>query len=131
MKPSYVRFVIEERDEDSHENKGLFVAMESLVENNELYAWETAQEKAIYQWFTKNLNAPHVQSSTSNYYAKPKAISWFKDSAKEHIEKMRQYGQILEAHDYPIKQLVTDRLGKILYEDKFQIAAVPFGDTFG
>jgi len=42
---------------------------------------------------------------------------------------MRQYGQILEAHDYPIKQLVTDRPGKILYEDKFQIAAVPFGDA--
>ena len=59
MKPSYVRFVIEERDEDSHENKGLFVAMQTLVENNELYAWETAQEKAICQWFTKNLNASH------------------------------------------------------------------------
>jgi len=58
-------------------------------------------------------------------------LACFINPAKEHIEKMRQYGQILEAHDYPIKQLVTDRPGKILYEDKFQIAAVPFGDTFG
>ena len=88
-------------------------------------------ETEIYNWFKKNLSVPHVQSSSSNHYAKPKAISWFKDSAKDHIEKMRQYAQILESHDYPIKQLLTDRPGKVLYEDEFQIAAIPFGDTFG
>jgi hypothetical protein len=127
---TFIRFVIDQRDDESHENKGLFAAMGELVDLNELYDWEEIQQEEIYQWFKKNLKVPHIQSSESNYYAKPKAISWFKDSATGHIEKMRQYAQILESHEYSVLQLVTKRPGKILYQDNFQIAAVPFSDTF-
>ncbi len=58
------------------------------------------------------------------------SISWFKHSATDHIDKMRQYAQILEAHDIYVNQMTTDRPGNIVYEDQFQIAAIPFNDTF-
>lgn len=131
MKQTYIRFIIEERDDGSNENKGLFMAMDDLREKNDLYDWESAQEKEIYQWFKKHLKVPEIQSGEGNHNAKPKAISWFKDSAKEHIEKIRQYAQMLAAHDYPIKQLITEQPGKVLYEDEYQIAAIPFNNTFG
>ncbi len=95
-----------------------------------IMSYEQELEKEIYTWFKKNLRAPKVQASKSNYYSKPGAISWFKQSAVKHIDKMRQYGQILEAHDIYINQISTDRPGNIVYEDKFQIAALPFNDTF-
>ncbi|WP_353570712.1 hypothetical protein [Candidatus Albibeggiatoa sp. nov. BB20] len=122
----FIRFVIAKTDEHSFRPKGLFAAMEILVEQNQLYEYEIGHKDALYNWFRKNLRAPRVQSA----HTKPLAISWFKDSASKHIAKMRQYGQILEAHDIHVQQIITERLGKIVYEDKFQIAAIPFSDTF-
>jgi len=65
-----------------------------------------------------------------NDYSKPQAISWFRSSALKHISKMREYAEILQSHDVQVKQLVTERPGKIVYEDQYQIAAIPFQDTF-
>ncbi len=101
-----------------------------LLNENELFEYEIEIEEAIYQWFKKNLDVPYVQSSNSNYYSKPLAISWFKDTAVVHVQKMREYIHILESHDVRVKQLTTDKPGKIVYEDEYQVAAVPFGDTF-
>jgi hypothetical protein len=129
MSQTFIRFAIEELDEKSTKGKGLFTAMGDLIDRDELFAWEVQLEKEISNWFRKNLRVPLVQSSDSNHYAKPRAISWFKDSAQVHIEKMRQYAHILEAHGYSVKQIVTERPGKILYEDQYQIAAEPFNDT--
>jgi hypothetical protein len=126
----YVRLAVFEKDSDSNQEMGLFSAMGKLHETNELYEYELDIENEIYKWFKRNLKVPKVQADTSNHYRVPMAISWFKSSAKEHISKMRAYGQILEQHDYIVKQLITDRPGKIVYEDDHQIAAIPFVDTF-
>lgn len=127
MKQIYIRFVIVDKDNDSNQAQGLFAAMGELEEQNLLYQWELEIKKDIYAWFNANLKVPSV---LSGHYSKVQAISWFKDSATEHIESMRRYSQILEAHNYQIQQLVTERPGKILYEDDYQIAAIPFVDTF-
>ncbi|MGH1472585.1 MAG: hypothetical protein ACRBCS_15495 [Cellvibrionaceae bacterium] len=104
--------------------------MNTLLGNGSLYEYEQDIEKEVYAWFKKNLKVPKVQSSKSGYHVKPRSISWFKASATEHIEKMRQYVQILESHDMPVKQINTERPGNIVYEDEHQIAAIPFNDTF-
>jgi len=126
----YLRFEIDEKDDVSGREKGMFMAMDTLLVNGDLYTYEQELEKEIYAWFKKHLKVPKVQSSESGYYARPRSISWFKSSATEHIEKMRQYAQIIESHDIPVKQLSTDRPGNIVYEDEYQIAAIPFNDTF-
>ncbi len=126
MTLTYIRFVISEQNNNSNEKQGFFMAMQELRENNTLYPWEIAIDKAVYHWFNKNLAVPHVQSREG----KIRAISWFKSSATEYIENMRKFSAILEAHDYPVEQLITSRPGKILYEDNYQIVAIPFSDTF-
>lgn len=126
----YLRFEIDEKDDISGREKGIFMAMDILLEDGALYEYEKELEKEIYAWFKKNLKVPKFQSSKSGYHAKPRSISWFKSSAKEHIDKMRQYAQILESHDLSVKQITTERPGNIVYEDAHQIAAIPFNDTF-
>lgn len=128
--PMFLRFEIEEKDQDSGHKMGLFSAMGELVHDGVLYEYEIDLEKEIYSWFKENLKVPRVQASDSAYYAKPGAISWFKNSAIDHIDKMRQYAQILDAHGVSVLQVKTDRPGNIVYEDKYQIAAIPFNDTF-
>lgn len=126
----YLRFVVPENDEDSGREMGIFCAGGILDDEGKLYDYETKIRNGILSWFSKNLDVPTVQASESNYYSNPNAISWFKSSAVDHIAKMREYVEILKAHDVQVKQLVTERPGKILYEDEHQIAAVPYKDTF-
>ncbi|MBT5185289.1 MAG: hypothetical protein HOH19_08005 [Kordiimonadaceae bacterium] len=125
----YLRFVIYAIDENSLVEQGIFAAMGMLEENNVLYPYEEKLQKELSKWFGKNLVVPGV---IRNKYGSvtPKAISWFKDSAQKHISKMRSYAQILENHEYRVKQIKTDRPGKIIYEDDHQISAIPFKDTF-
>ena len=126
----YLRFVIEKNDEESGRKKGLFIAMDELIQDSTLYDYEIKMPEDIYEWFKKNLRVPRVQSAQSNKYRKPMAISWFKSSATDHIEKMRQYAQILIEHGVLVTQVTSERPGKIVYEDQYQVAAIPFSDTF-
>ena len=126
----YLRFVVPENDENSGREMGIFSAGGILDDEGRLYDYESKIRNSILSWFSKNLDVPTVQASESNYYSNPNAISWFKASAIDHIAKMREYVEILKAHDAQVKQLVTERPGKILYEDEYQIAAVPYKDTF-
>ena len=57
------------------------------------------------------------------------ALSWFRDTAHEHIGKMRDFALILERHGIAVRMIRTDRPGYVLYEDDYQVAAYPFADT--
>jgi len=126
----YIRLIVDKNDNDSGRKMGLFMAMQELRESNELYEYEEELVKKLHHWFDLYLEAPPVQASQSNYYSTPTAISWFKSSAVKHISKMREFGYILDAHGVYVTEIKTERPGKILYEDKHQIAAIPFSDTF-
>jgi hypothetical protein len=108
---------------------GIFTAMGRLRNKDMLHAHEFELYESILKWFAKNLTVPMVLAG-GNHLNRPRAVSWFKDSATEHIDKMRQLTQILESHDIAVTQSATTRPGKIEYEDQYQIAAVPFRDTF-
>ena len=126
----YIRFQIGEKDRTSGVEMGIFMAMDTLHASNSLFEYEIEFGGELYQWFKTNLKVPKVQSAGRGYHARPRAISWFKVSAIEHIQKMREYCQILEAHGIHVQQVTTTRPGDIVYEDDDQIAAVPFRDTF-
>ncbi|TNF33270.1 MAG: hypothetical protein EP312_09675 [Gammaproteobacteria bacterium] len=126
----YIRFSVPVKDDKSGKEMGVFTAGGILSDSGNLYEHEMENRKNILNWFSKNLAVPDVQGSDSNHYTNPNAISWFKASATTHIAKMREYIEILRAHDIQVDQHQTERPGKILYEDSYQIAAVPFNDTF-
>jgi len=56
-------------------------------------------------------------------------LSWLKDSARVHVEKVRRIANMLAAHGVPIETITTDRPGYVVYEDDYQIVAEPFSDT--
>ena len=125
----YIRFSIIEKDNISGVGRGLFTAMGILSDKQNLLEYENELYQATLKWFEKNLPVPKVLSG-SNYHNRPRAISWFKDSAEEYIQHMRVMAQILESHGIAVTQFTTNRPGKVEYEDAYQIAAVPFRDTF-
>ena len=125
----YVRFVIHHNDPDSGRRQGLFQALTDLDHSGALKPHEIELYDEVYDWFKANLRVPRSFTRSSKPHAKKVALSWFKDSATEHISKMRVLAQILDAHGVGVDMLRTERPGYVVYEDEHQVAAEPFGET--
>jgi hypothetical protein len=57
------------------------------------------------------------------------ALSWFKDTAREHVAKVRTIVALLEARGVTVLTVATERPGYVVYEDDFQVIAEPFADS--
>ncbi len=124
----YVRFVVSQIDAESGQPLGVFQAIHGLCYHGRLSSREQQQDEEIGRWFDKHLEKPtRFTAAKAPYYRKKnRAISWFKDSAREHIKRIRELVVILERHGYVVEMLTTDRVGYVVYEDEFQIVAEPF-----
>jgi hypothetical protein len=125
----YVRFVVLSADEDSQRLEGLFQAAFKLRREGALVEYEEEWFREIWLWFNEHLKEPDRFSRSDRPGAAPKAVGWFKDSAAEHLRRMRDLAALLEHHGVPTRMLRTDRPGYVVYEDDYQVAAVPFADT--
>ncbi|MGA9042438.1 MAG: hypothetical protein WB421_18040 [Terriglobales bacterium] len=127
----FVRFVTSALDEESHQELGVFHAAGNLRDKGTLSEHEQEFLQEIREWFNLNLEKPtRFTSAKPPYYRKRQdGISWFKASAQEHIRKMREMIAILEHHDVLVKLIKTNKPGYVVYEDEFQIVAVPFADS--
>ena len=124
----FLRFVISEIDDESQRELGIFQAINRLRRRGVLSHYEEQQDNSIGKWFDKNLAKPSrfTASKPPFYRKKSKAISWFKDTAHEHIAHVRTLVAILQNHGISVRMLTTDRVGYVVYEDEHQIVAEPF-----
>ena len=125
----FVRFVVKFLDPDSGRRQGLFQAAWKLRDSGRLNAADWRRLERIRDWFNENLEKPARLSLSARPNRKAQAISWFKSTAAEHIDKMRQLQRVLETHGIAVEMIRTRRPGYVLYEDDFQVAAYPFSDT--
>jgi hypothetical protein len=127
----YLRFVVSEIDPDSQRAQGIFQVAGRLRDSGDLYEHEFVELQEIREWFNEHLEKPtRFTASKPPYYRKAqRAISWFKDSAIEHIAKMRAMAAIIEGRGIGVRVLRTERVGYVVYEDEFQIVAEPFADV--
>ncbi len=127
----FLRFVTTEMHRDSHQELGIFQAAYRLRKKGSLSEAEDLLLKEISDWFNINLDKPKRFTSAKPPYNRKRqnGISWFKDSAGEHISKMREMVALLKHHFIPVQMIKTARPGYVIYEDAFQIVAVPFADS--
>jgi hypothetical protein len=122
----YLRFITQFVNEDGQTQRGFFNALAYI--QNHLSTSDEDKEKldAIYRWFKENLDAPEWFKKPEYRQHEYHSISWFKDSAKEHILKIQEAMEILEKYDLIVERVTTKKPGRIFFEDKYQISAVPF-----
>ena len=125
----FVRFVIKDIDHNSGRRQGLFQAAKTLRESGKLSAIDEEHFETIRDWFNGHLERPKRLAVSARHHAKAQAISWFRDTAIEHIAKMRECQEVLERYGLTVQMVRAKRLGYVLYEDEFQVAAYPFSDT--
>ncbi|HEY0266454.1 MAG TPA: hypothetical protein VGC16_06860 [Rhizomicrobium sp.] len=125
----FIRFVIETIDRDSGRRQGLFQAAATLQQSGILTGPDHDRLASLCNWFNDHLERPARLAVSPRPNSKAQAISWFRDTATEHIAKMREFQDVLERYGLAVKMIKAKRLGYVLYEDEFQVAAYPFSDT--
>jgi len=122
----YIRFVVDEFNEESNQRLGIFHAVRYMKDDNEFFDYELEQAEQTMEWFNKHLESPLDYLNKQKSKKSDVFISWFKMSAKEHISKVREFVFLLESKGVVVDQIRTDKPGKIVYSDEYQIFAKPF-----
>ncbi len=123
----YLRFVSMDIDPTSHVWAGIFTAARFMRDELPQSDHELDQLWALADWFNEHLPAPNrFARNTRNRYASP-GVCWFRESARTHLARIWEMVALLEDNGVWIRMLKTDRPGYIVYEDDWQIVAVPFG----
>ena len=125
----FVRFVIPIRHEDSHCMTGVIQAAYRLRERGLLSDGEEKLFDGIRCWFNRHLPVPRRFSRSRRPHAHRNAVCWFKVQAEECLDRMRELAALLQRKGVATEVLETQRPGYIVYEDDYQVAAVPFRDT--
>ena len=121
----FLRFVVTQIDKDSNQPKGLFITAGELIDSEKLSPEEQTRLEDILNWFDKNLPEPDISNFRNRSY---RAIFWFKSEAEDCISRIWEMAHLLEYHGYSIEMQKCRWLGNIVYEDKFQVAAIPSKD---
>jgi len=115
----YIRFVVGSDSDSPRTQSGLFTEAEYLRKKGLLESYQEKIVKDIFKFFNDNLPCPPYNKKKWSI----DAISWFKDTAGEYIDRMRDLAIILEENNLIVRVLKTDKPGMILYEDEFQIVS--------
>ena len=106
--------------------KGFLNAARYLNEQGILEEEQKAKLQQNLSWIEAHLKKrPEFQNSEDNDFLNI-PMSWLKETASDHIQKMDELREILEENDILVEVLQVEVPGKILYEDEHQIVAVPF-----
>ncbi len=118
---------------DAQEIHGIFPVIGHLFKNvtDKTNTGESEDERRLWElnnWFRYNLELPDKITRSNSQNKIPIAVSWFKDTAHEHIKNLREISKIIQRYGVVVEFLHTDNPGYILYEDEFQVFAEPFKD---
>lgn len=122
----YIRFITRFINEYNETETGIFQALKFIRDHSTTRDEDVRILKDLKDWFDANLEAPDKFSNASNKNPAAISLSWFKDSSKEHIKKIYEIGDILYKYSIVIEVITTRSPGYIVYEDNYQVSAVPF-----
>jgi len=102
---------------------GIFGACHHVANSTYIKYNATDEEKILFtnidNWFNENLpNPPFYDEGNPQKY-----ITWFKTKTAKHmIEKLIPLMELLEKYKVEYDIVFTNFVGKIVYEDDFQVA---------
>jgi hypothetical protein len=120
--PIFIRLAINRADRDTNVPQGVFTAAWDLIYDGELTAEAEANLRELLHWFKVNLPSPKEKMPKQT-------IFWYKSENHELIQKTWELVSLLRYQDLAISLVKTERPGYIIYEDEFQVGAIPFKDS--
>ena len=123
----YLRFTTQFINPYGELETGIFMALKYLRDDHSLTKDEDINKlKELSAWFNRNLEKPTRFSKGTSKLNADVSLSWFKDSAKEHIKKVQGLIEIAEQYDIIIDRIASKSPGYIVFEEEYQVSAVSF-----
>lgn len=117
MQYKYVRIQGREESYITKYPKGIFSICWRLIYDGVMNEEDEKTFREIDEWFKENLPEPEPCKQGE------KVITFFKtETTKEMIEKIFPAIQLLDKYSHPYDIVYTNFVGKIIYEDEWQVA---------
>lgn len=119
----YVRFIVHQKNSGGSQagksqHVGLFAAGYALLECGELFPHDRKRLEELLAWFSSKLGVP-----PSNKIS-PQAIFWY-DDVGPFSGRMWELAYILNDHNYTTELITANFIGRAVYQDEYQVAAIP------
>ena len=128
----YIRFVSPHRDRVARVETGIFGAAYEVDYTPWRFAdqpWHVAALRRELDWFARALKAPdrlHLRPGRKGFRS---GFCWFRPEAQDHIAHARHMAWVLGELGRPIAEIRSRKPGTILWQDRYQIVALPSGDV--
>jgi hypothetical protein len=119
----FVRFVVGADAENAAWLTGIMTEARLLRDAVELYDYESERLEAAYEWFNEHLPCPPFEKKLRTGEWTRDAVAWFRADAKGPIERMWDIVAILREHGVAVRMVTTERPGRVVYEDEYQVVA--------
>jgi len=122
----FIRFVLQQRHPDSGVKDGVVQLAYALRDSLDLEPGDRKVLAETLTWVEENLETPARFNRTTSkgfYRRKTRGISWFKDTATQHLARMHQITAILEKYGHSVVMLSEARVGYVIHDDAFQVVA--------
>lgn len=129
---NFIRFVLGRKHPESGVEEGVFRLAYKLRKDNAVPAHDRQTLTEIMSWFDTALPVPrrfNRSKSKGHYRRATRGITWFRETAMDHLSKMHIVKSILESQGHPVDMIIESRIGYIVYEDEVQVVAEPFAET--
>ncbi|HWT05137.1 MAG TPA: hypothetical protein VN224_05225 [Xanthomonadales bacterium] len=125
----FIRFVTGQIDRSSGRRRGVFQAAYALQRFGDLAEYEKARLAETLRWFNVHLRTPSRLTRSRRPHREAQALCWFETAAAQHLARVREMQNILDANGVMVDMVTSRRPGYIVYEDAHQVAAYPFDET--
>lgn len=116
----FIRFEIDRKHHKSGRKSGIFVLSYELAEDQELEHYQRQHIKDLLAYFKKELPIPNYFASRTQR----NAISWLKAEETDMVSKFYELKTILEEYGQHVLVTKEKFVGRILYDDKYQVIAL-------
>lgn len=105
---------------------GVFGLVNRLGQGKELGYEEECFRRVNNRWYDSAYPDPSdIDPTVYDHELNPYAAAWFKVTAAHLLERLGGYLAILDRHGVAYEIRRTDHPGRIIYEDAYQVVAVP------
>ncbi len=119
----FVRFVVGADAENAAWLTGVVTMARILHDDGKLYAYETELLEETFAWFNEHLPCPPFGEKLRIGEWTRDAVSWFRPDAREPVGRLWEIVAILKEHGVPVRLVTTEKPGRIVYEDEYQVVA--------
>jgi hypothetical protein len=119
----FTRFVVGADAENAARLTGVITEAAILDDTGELYAYESEVLRETFDWFNANLPCPPFQAKQQAGEWTRDAVCWFRAETQEPLRRIWDIVAILREYGKPVRLVTSEKPGKIVYADRFQVVA--------